>query len=179
MAAAGSLVSLGAVIEVLQSSAQFHSATGVLAGHGFTVQVVQDPPLFAVGSSSRAGDAVVVADLPTLSRMKAATLGSRCSESDLSVRLSRVRCPASTGLRTVSVSSRWCDRALPTARHRPAYLPSPRPGTLILSSERPGAIVTVPTSTNFRATRTRTNPGPAGSGSELVSSAPGQDTETW
>lgn len=70
VAAARSLVSLGAALEVLQGSAQFHSATAVLDGHGFTVQVVLDPPLFAVGSSSRAGDGVVVADLPTLFRMK-------------------------------------------------------------------------------------------------------------
>ena len=42
-----------------------------------------DPNLFAVGSGSEADDGVMVADLDTLLKMKAATLVSRASEKDL------------------------------------------------------------------------------------------------
>jgi len=83
MLAARSLDRLGAAIVEQQSSAQFYSATCSLAEHAFTVQVVLDPNLFAVGASRRAADGVLAADVPTLLEMKAATLVSRCSEKDL------------------------------------------------------------------------------------------------
>jgi hypothetical protein len=81
--AARSLGPLGAAIEERQRSSQFYSATCELEGHVFTVQVVLDPNLFAIGGFHRAADAVLVADLPTLLKMKAATLVSRCAEKDL------------------------------------------------------------------------------------------------
>ena len=66
-----------------RSSAHFHHATCHLDGHDFTAQAVLDPNLFRVGSGTRADDGVVVADLTTLLKMKAATLVSRCGEKDL------------------------------------------------------------------------------------------------
>jgi hypothetical protein len=81
--AAKSLDRLGAAIVEQQSSAQFYSATCTLEGHAFTVQAVLDPNLFAVGACRRAADGVLVVDVPTLLKMKAATLVSRCSEKDL------------------------------------------------------------------------------------------------
>jgi hypothetical protein len=66
-----------------RSSARFYHAGCRLDGHDFTVQVALDPNLFAVGSGSRADDGVIVADLETLLKMKAATLVGRASEKDL------------------------------------------------------------------------------------------------
>jgi hypothetical protein len=81
--AAKSLGSLGAAIEERQSSSQFYSATCELDKHLFTVQVVLESNLFVFGSFHRAADGVLVADVPTLLKMKAATLVSRCAEKDL------------------------------------------------------------------------------------------------
>jgi hypothetical protein len=78
-----SLGEIGGSLAGERSSARFYHATCELQGHQFTVQVVLDPNLFAVGSGIEAGDGVVVADLETLLKMKAATLVSRAGEKDL------------------------------------------------------------------------------------------------
>ncbi len=78
-----SLTELGAAVEERQGSTRFYSATCALDGHAFTVQVVLDANLFTVGACRVAADGAAVADLPTLLRMKAATLVSRCAEKDL------------------------------------------------------------------------------------------------
>ena len=83
MLAVESLEEIGARLEDERSSAQFHHACCRLDGHDFTVQVVLDSHLFAIGSGLEAGDGVVVADLETLMKMKAATLVSRASDKDL------------------------------------------------------------------------------------------------
>lgn len=81
--AIGALEEIDASIEVHQSSKQFYSAICSLHGHVFTAQVVLDSNLFVVGSSACADDGVVVAELATLLKQKAATIVSRCSEKDL------------------------------------------------------------------------------------------------
>jgi len=78
-----SLPEIGTVLADERTSAHFYHTTCHLDGHDFTVQVVLDANLFAVGSAQRAADGVTVADLSTLLAMKAATLVSRCSEKDL------------------------------------------------------------------------------------------------
>ena len=78
-----SLREIGCSLADERSSARFYHATCRLRGHGFTVQVVLDSNLFAVGVGIKADDGVVVADLDTLLKMKAATLVSRASEKDL------------------------------------------------------------------------------------------------
>ncbi len=78
-----SLSTLGAAIEERLSTSQFYSATCELDGHLFTVQVVLDSNLFVIAGFHQAADGVLVADLPTLLKMKAATLVSRCAEKDL------------------------------------------------------------------------------------------------
>ena len=78
-----SLLEIGATLTDERSSAHFHHAAFRLDAHDFTAQVVLDPNLFAVGSADDAGDGVVVANLATLLKMKAATLVSRASEKDL------------------------------------------------------------------------------------------------
>jgi hypothetical protein len=78
-----SLREIGASLSGERSSAHFHHATCRLDGHDLTAQVVLDSNLFDVGSSVQADDGVVVADLETLLKMKAATLVSRASEKDL------------------------------------------------------------------------------------------------
>ncbi|MBI4563392.1 MAG: nucleotidyl transferase AbiEii/AbiGii toxin family protein [Planctomycetes bacterium] len=72
-----------AVVEEQRTTSGFQSTTCRLDGHPFTVQIVLDANLFVVGRSIRAADGVRVADLPTLVKMKAATLVSRCAEKDL------------------------------------------------------------------------------------------------
>ena len=78
-----SLPTLGCTIEPRQETAQFYDATCELSAHFFTVQVVIDARLFDVGRALRASDSVVVAELETILKQKAATLVSRCSEKDL------------------------------------------------------------------------------------------------
>lgn len=80
---AKSLREIGCSLADERSSARFYRTTCRLRGHGFTVQVVLDSNLFAVGVGVKADDGVVVADLDTLLKMKAATLVSRASEKDL------------------------------------------------------------------------------------------------
>jgi len=78
-----SLGEIGASFPEERSSARMVHATCRLDGHDFTVQVVLDSHLFAVGSGIEAGDGVVVASPETLLKMKAATLVRRASEKDL------------------------------------------------------------------------------------------------
>ncbi len=78
-----SLRQLGTSFADERNSAQFFHGTCRLDGHDFTVQVVLDSNLFAIGSGLEADDGVVVATPETLLKMKAATLVSRASEKDL------------------------------------------------------------------------------------------------
>ncbi len=78
-----SLRSIGAIFEEERTTAHFYHVTCYLAGHDFTAQAVLDSNLFEIGSGLKAGDGVVVANLKTLLKMKAATLVSRGSEKDL------------------------------------------------------------------------------------------------
>lgn len=78
-----SLRAAGVTVDELQNTKQFYSAACRSQTHGFTVQVVLDANLYAVGNASLAADGVWVADLETLLKTKAATLVSRCSEKDL------------------------------------------------------------------------------------------------
>ena len=70
-------------MEEILGSAQYFKASCLLEGHRFTVDVVLDANLHAVGESRVAGDGVAVAGVGTLLRQKAATLVSRCGEKDL------------------------------------------------------------------------------------------------
>jgi hypothetical protein len=78
-----SLDGIGGAISDERNTAQFYHATCRLDGYDFTVQVVLDSNLFTIGSAIRAADGVVVVDLETLLKMKAATLVSRAGEKDL------------------------------------------------------------------------------------------------
>lgn len=78
-----SLADLGGSFAEERRSAQFFHTTCDLEGHDFTVQVVLDANLFAVGSAVEAADHVRVATLDTLLAMKAATLVSRAGEKDI------------------------------------------------------------------------------------------------
>jgi hypothetical protein len=77
------LAEIGGSLSNERSSARFYHATCRLDGLDFTVQVVEDENLFAVGRGVEADDGVLVADLQTLLKMKAATLVGRASEKDL------------------------------------------------------------------------------------------------
>jgi len=81
--AARSLTRIGARMKVHQSAEPFFSSTCSLGRLDFTVQVVLDENLFRIGAGLRAGDGVLVGDLETLLKLKAATLVSRCGEKDL------------------------------------------------------------------------------------------------
>lgn len=81
--AIASLTEISTVIDERQRTPQFYDALCTLDEHVFTAQVVLDANLFAVGHGEPADDGVVVADLATLLKQKAATLVSRCSEKDL------------------------------------------------------------------------------------------------
>lgn len=78
-----SLTELGAELADARSSARFYHVSCRLRDHDFTVQVVLDPHVFALGGARQMDDGVVVAGLDALLRMKAATLVSRASEKDL------------------------------------------------------------------------------------------------
>ena len=78
-----SLREVGTTFAEERNTAHFYHATCRLEGHDFTAQVVLDANLFRIGSGLRADDNVIVADLKTLLKMKAATLVSRGSEKDL------------------------------------------------------------------------------------------------
>lgn len=78
-----SLADAGAKVDEVLGSAQYFKASCLLDGHPFTVDVVLDSNLHAVGESHAADDGVAVAGVGTLLRQKAATLVSRCGEKDL------------------------------------------------------------------------------------------------
>ena len=77
-----SLATLRTEMHERSHSNQFYRAVCSSREWHFTVDVVLDPHALDVGGTNLAGD-VMVADLPTLLSMKAATLVSRCSEKDL------------------------------------------------------------------------------------------------
>jgi hypothetical protein len=81
--AVSSLRRLGCRIGEILSSAQYFKASCNLERHDFTVDVVLDPTVHALGSPLLAKDGVQVASLEILLSQKAATLVSRCSEKDL------------------------------------------------------------------------------------------------
>ena len=81
--AARSLTDAGAQVEEVFGSAQYFKASCLVEGHRFTVDVVLDANLHAVGEFHVADDGVAVAGVETLLRQKAATLVSRCGEKDL------------------------------------------------------------------------------------------------
>lgn len=81
--AALSLKDMGATLEILQNTPHYFKAFATLSGHSFTIDVVLDAHLFAVGKMTMLPNKIVVADLTTLLKMKSATLVSRCSEKDL------------------------------------------------------------------------------------------------
>ena len=78
-----SLVNLGAKLVEHQHTTSYYNATCTLDGHIFTIDIVLDAHLHQVGHTVRLENAVVVASLLTLLKMKASTLISRCSEKDL------------------------------------------------------------------------------------------------
>ncbi len=78
-----SLTRIGAEIVEIQNSNQYFNAVSALDGHRFTVDIVLDENLFVVGDFHMAKGNIVVADLPTLLKTKAAALLSRCGEKDL------------------------------------------------------------------------------------------------
>ena len=81
--AARSLADTGAQVEEVLHSAQYFKSSCLLEGHRFTVDVVLDANLHAVGEFHVADDGVAVAGVGALLRQKAATLVSRCGEKDL------------------------------------------------------------------------------------------------
>lgn len=78
-----SLVDAGAHIASESSSPIYYHSEMNFEGHQFTVDVVLDEHLSAIGHAVRADDGVFVADLDTILKMKMASLVSRCSEKDL------------------------------------------------------------------------------------------------
>ncbi|MBI2520269.1 MAG: nucleotidyl transferase AbiEii/AbiGii toxin family protein [Bdellovibrio sp.] len=78
-----SLTQLGAQLAPQQQTPSYYKATCTFDGHIFTIDIVLDAHLHQVGHTIRLENAVVVADLSTLLKMKASTLISRCSEKDL------------------------------------------------------------------------------------------------
>ncbi|HAZ14740.1 MAG: hypothetical protein A2X86_10405 [Bdellovibrionales bacterium GWA2_49_15] len=78
-----SLAKLGAKLVEHQHTPGYYKATCTLDGHNFTIDIVLDTNLHKVGRTIRLENAVAVADLLTLLKMKASTLISRCSEKDL------------------------------------------------------------------------------------------------
>ena len=77
-----SLRSIGVEFDERSGSNQYYRAVCGLEDLSFTVDVVLDERLLDIAETNAAGD-VVVAGLPTLFAMKAASLVSRCSEKDL------------------------------------------------------------------------------------------------
>lgn len=62
---------------------QYYHALCQHPKHSFTIDIVLDENIFRVGKFIKLENHVVVADLVTILKMKAATLVSRCSEKDL------------------------------------------------------------------------------------------------
>ena len=77
-----SLRSIGAELQERSGSNQYYRAVCSLQDLSFTVDVVLDQRILDIAETNAAG-AVVVAGLPTLFAMKAASLISSCSEKDL------------------------------------------------------------------------------------------------
>lgn len=77
------LPNIGVELTEVQRTKEYYHALCELEGHPFTLDVVVDANIFRVGDHHAAGERIVVADLPTLLKMKAAALLSRCGEKDL------------------------------------------------------------------------------------------------
>ena len=77
------LPEIGAELTEAQRTSDYYHVLCGLEDHSFTLDVVVDENLFRIGNYHTAGERIVVADLPTLFKMKAATLLSRCGEKDL------------------------------------------------------------------------------------------------
>jgi len=77
-----SLETVGAKLSNQSHSNQYYRSLCTLDHHSFTVDLVLDENLFKVGSFQKI-EKISLVDLPTLFKMKAATLVSRCSEKDL------------------------------------------------------------------------------------------------
>ena len=77
------LPGLGVDLRERQRSRDYYHALCTLRGHSFTLDIVVDENVFRIGGHHTAGERIVVADLPSLFKMKVATLLSRCSEKDL------------------------------------------------------------------------------------------------
>ncbi len=78
-----SLVSEGLVLSNETRTAQYYHAGCEFKGHRFTADIVLDANLFKVGAFMHLKNKMCVADLETITRMKVATLVSRCGEKDL------------------------------------------------------------------------------------------------
>ena len=81
--AAKQLPTLGAVLSNERRTPNYYHTDVQLAQHAFTIDIVLDEHLHAVGTSVTTHDGVTIPTLSTLLAMKAATLVSRCSEKDL------------------------------------------------------------------------------------------------
>lgn len=73
----------GAVLSNERRTPSYYRADVELDAHAFTIDVVLDEHLHAVGTSVTTHDGVTIPTISTLFAMKAATLISRCSEKDL------------------------------------------------------------------------------------------------
>lgn len=78
-----SLGARGAEVEVLHDSAQYFKAVCRLSGHAFTADVALHAGLFETGRAVTLEGGLAVADLETMTMLKAAALVSRCGEKDL------------------------------------------------------------------------------------------------
>ena len=77
-----SLKTIGAKLTNQSHSNQYYRSLCNFENHSFTIDIVLDENIFKVGSFQKIENITLV-DLPTLFKMKAATLVSRCSEKDL------------------------------------------------------------------------------------------------
>ncbi len=77
-----SLTGVGAVLSERAHSGQYYKALCNFKKHDFTIDVVLDSNLFTQGTFFSCNK-IMVASLPTLFMMKAATIVSRCGEKDL------------------------------------------------------------------------------------------------
>jgi hypothetical protein len=78
-----SLVNLGASLQPPTKSHHYYHTVMKFNDHQATIDVVIDSNLFKVGKFETLDNGIVIADLKTLTMMKAATLVSRASEKDL------------------------------------------------------------------------------------------------
>lgn len=77
------LSTLGAVLSNEHRTPSYYRVAVHLDDHAFTIDIVLDQHLHAVGTSVTTRDGVTIPTISTLFAMKAATLVSRCSEKDL------------------------------------------------------------------------------------------------